>query len=182
MMGVRLQVLRFAVVLTANVPDGVVEANTGYVPWVLGENLGGQVDAWVMEQGLGYYPAMDFFRDRPAAVDPALLLLIDEVSTWCTAYAEREIRRRLSRAFSNVQVTQVRATAFGLPHVRPSRDGAPAALASHYAPNRLKAELLLGSIQKGEADVEPLIRRQLNQWLRGPFEQLEIGSLRQLPG
>ena len=178
-METQLRIIRFQCSVTATVPEGVVEANVGYLPWVLGENLAGQVDAWVMEERFGYYPALEFFRGRQQVVDPALLLLIDEVVRYCTLYLKRESRRRLSRAFSAVDVLQARSTAYGLPHVRPSRGGAPSELAQHYAPNRIKADLVLSSIQKGDFDqAESLARRQLNAWLGNSFSHLEVGGLR----
>jgi hypothetical protein len=102
-----VEVVTIASSLTVTVPEEVVEAQLGYLPWVLGENLAGQVDTYVMEERLGYYPALDYFRDRPEAVDQALLQLIDEVATFCASYARRELRRRLSRVFSNVQIEQL---------------------------------------------------------------------------
>ena len=178
-MSARIEVLTVAASLTVSVPQDVVEQRVGYLPWVLGENLAGQVDAYVMEQGLGYYPALDYFRDHPEAVDPALLLLIDEIATFCAGYARRELRRRLSRAFSSVKIEQAQCSAYTMPRVRPSRSGAPASLAVHYTPATLKMELLLSSIQKGSFDgLEQLSLDKLVTWGREPFETFQVhGSL-----
>lgn len=176
-MAPRIEVITVAASLTVSVPETVVEPNMGYLPWVLGENLAGQVDAWVMEQGMGYYPALDFFRDHPEAVDPALLMLIDEVAIFCADFARRELRRRLSRAFSSVQVEQAQCTAYTMPRVRPTRSGAPAGLAEHYSPNTLKMELLLSSIQKGAFEgLEELTLNKLMRWGREPFEAFQVNG------
>lgn len=176
-MAPRIEVVTVAASLTVTVPETVVEANMGYLPWVLGENLAGQVDAWVMEQGMGYYPALDFFRDHPEAVDPALLMLIDEIATFCATFARRELRRRLSRAFSSVQVEQAQCTAYTMPRVRPTRSGAPAGLAEHYTPSTLKMELLLSSIQKGAFDgLEALTLNKVMRWGREPFEAFQVNG------
>ena len=176
-MSARIEILTVAASLTVTVPQEVVEQNVGYLPWVLGENLAGQVDAYVMEQGLGYYPALDYFRDHPEAVDPALLILIDEVATFCATYARRELRRRLSRAFSTVKIEQAQVTAYTMPRVRPSRSGAPAGLAAHYTPATLKMELLLSSIQKGSFDgLEKLSLDKLVRWGREPFETFQVNG------
>lgn len=178
-MSARIEVLTVAASLTVTVPQTVVEQNVGYLPWVLGENLAGQVDAYVMEQGLGYYPALDFFRDLPEAVDLSLLLLIDEIATYCASYVRRELRRRLSRAFSSIQVEQAQCTAYTLPRVRPSRCGAPGGLAQHFSPDTLKMEVLLSSIQKGAFEgLEEMTRNKLMRWGREPFEHFLVnGSL-----
>jgi len=176
-MSAKIEVLTVAASLTVTVPETVVEQNVGYLPWVLGENLAGQVDAYVMEQRLGYYPAMDFFREHPEAVDPALLLLIDEVATYCASYARRELRRRLARAFSSIQVEQAQCLAYTMPRVRPSRSGAPGGLAAHYSPNTLKMELLLSSIQKGAFEgLEELTLNKLMRWGREPFESFQVNG------
>jgi len=180
-MAAKIEVLTVAASLTVTVPQTVVEQNVGYLPWVLGENLAGQVDAHVMEQGLGYYPAMDFFRDQADAVDPALLLLIDEIATFCASYARRELRRRLSRAFSSMQVEQAQCLAYTMPRVRPSRSGAPGGLAAHYSPNTLKMELLLSSIQKGAFEgLEELTLNKLMRWGREPFESFQVNGAKLL--
>jgi hypothetical protein len=176
-MSARIEVLTVAASLTVTVPQEVVEQNVGYLPWVLGENLAGQVDAYVMEQGLGYYPALDYFRDHPEVVDPALLILIDEVATFCATYARRELRRRLSRAFSTVKIEQAQCTAYTMPRVRSSRSGAPAGLAVHYTPATLKMELLLSSVQKGSFDgLEKLSLDKLVRWGREPFETFQVNG------
>lgn len=174
-MSARIEVITVAASLTVTVPQDVVEQNVGYLPWVLGENLAGQVDAYVMEQGLGYYPALDFFRDLPEAVDPALLVLIDEIATYCANYARRELRRRLSRVFSNIQFEQVQCTAYTMPRVRPARSGAPRHLSEHYCPNSLKMELLLSSIQKEVFEgLEEITLNKLKRWGREPFELFQV--------
>jgi len=176
-MSTKIEVLTVAASLTVTVPEAVVEQNVGYLPWVLGENLAGQVDAYVMEQGLGYYPAMDYFREYPEVVDSALLLLIDEIATYCASYARRELRRRLSRAFSSIQVEQAQCLAYTMPRVRSSRSGAPGALAAHYTPNTLKMELLLSSIQKGAFEgLEELTLNKLMRWGREPFESFQVNG------
>ncbi|MCW9089041.1 MAG: hypothetical protein OQK54_05890 [Gammaproteobacteria bacterium] len=182
-MSPKIEIVTVAASLTVTVPETVVEQNVGYLPWVLGENLAGQVDAWVMEQGLGYYPALDFFRDQPEAVDPALLLLIDEIAIFCAGYARDELRRRLSRAFSNVRIEQAQCTAYTLPRMRPARSGAPAGLAQHYSPGTVKMQLLLSSIQKeGAVDgLEELTLNKLMRWGRKPFEAFQINGSQLLP-
>ncbi len=180
-MSARIEISTVAANLTVSVPQSVVERNVGYLPRVLGENLAGQVDAYVMEKGMGYYPALDFFRDLPDTVDPALLLLIDEIAIYCADYARRELRRRLSRAFSNVRFEQVQCTAYTMPRVRPSRSGAPDALAAHYSPDTLKMELLLSSIRKQAPEgLEILTQNKLRRWGRDPFDAFQVNGARLL--
>lgn len=172
-----VEVVTIASSLTVSVPEEVVEAQVGYLPWVLGENLAGQVDTYVMEEHLGYYPALDYFRDLPDVVDPALLALIDEVATFCASYARRELRRRLSRVFSSVQIEQLQCTAYTMPKMRPNRSNGPMELARHYAPDTLKMELLLGSIQKSRYEgEEKMAMDKVSRFSREPFDFFQLNG------
>lgn len=176
-----IHIERFAAVLKVRVGDDVLEPNIGYLPWVLGENLAGQVDPWVMEQRLGYYPALDFFRDKPQVVDPALLQLIDEMARFGEEYTRRELRRRLRSAFSHVDVERIQLEAFAMPRIRPSQPKSPELLARHYAPSTFRVELLLGMIQRGEVEgVERLVTQRIQQWAKPAFHSLELLNMRLL--
>ncbi|HEY0635521.1 MAG TPA: hypothetical protein VGE00_09065 [Gammaproteobacteria bacterium] len=176
-----IHIVRFATVLKVRVGDEVIEPNMGYLPWVLGENLAGQVDPWVMEQRLGYYPALDFFRDKPQVVDPALLLLIDAMARFGEEYTRRELRRRLRGGFSHVDVERIQVEAFAMPRIRPSQPKSPEELAKHYAPATFRVELLLGMIQRGEVErIERLVASRIQQWAKPAFHTLELLSTRQL--
>ena len=177
------EVVTIASSLTVSVPEEVVEQQVGYLPWVLGENLAGQVDTYVMEERMGYYPALDFFRDYPEAVDQGLLALIDEVASFCASYARRELRQRLSRVFSSVQIEQVQCAAYTMPRMRPNRSNGPMDLAQHYAPDTLKMELLLSSIQKGRfAGEEKMALDKLSRFAREPFAHFQLNGAKVLEG
>lgn len=176
-----VEVITIACSLTVSVPEEVVEAQVGYLPWVLGENLAGQVDTWVMEEQIGYYPALDFFRDYPESVDQALLHLIDEVATFCASYARRELRRRLSRVFSNVQIEQLQCTAYTMPKMRPNRSNGPMELARHYAPDTLKMEFLLSSVQKARFEgEEKMALDRVSRFAREPFAFFQLNGAKLL--
>lgn len=176
-----IHIVRISSVVQVEVGDDVMEASLGYLPWVLGENLAGQVDAWVMEQRLGYYPAIDFFRDKPQVVDPALLQLIDEMGRFGEEYSRRELRRRLRGAFSHVDVERIQLEAYAMPRIRPSQPKSPELLARHYAPATFRVELLLGMIQRGEVDgLQRFINQRIQQWAKPAFESLELLSTRLL--
>ena len=172
---------RVEVGLLVSIPETVVEANLGYLPWLLGENLAGMVDGYVMEQGLGYFPALDFFRNHPEVVDPNLLLLIDEVARYCVEYTQGELRRRLTHAFSHVQVEHPQCTAFSMPRVRPSQPQSPQALAEHYSPNRVKLVLILSSIQRRPIEaIDELALHKVSRNARGAFDDFKLLQARVL--
>ncbi len=176
-----LQIAKVVVGVVVSVPDETVEHNVGYLPWVIGENLAAQVNSYVLEHHLGYYPALDFFRGRNETVDPALLELTDQIALFCTSLARREFRRRLSRSFSAVEVQRVQCIAFTMPRVRPSQSLPPRELARHYAPHRVKLELVVSSIQKDSTgDVRRHSMEKVARWAKEPFERLEVVNARVL--
>lgn len=176
-----VEIITIASSLTVSVPEEVVEQQVGYLPWVLGENLAGQVDTYVMEERLGYYPALDYFRDHPEAVDQALLHLIDEVASFCASYARRELRHRLTRVFSSVQIEQLQCTAYTMPRMRPNRSNGPMELARHYAPDTLKMELLLSSIQKDRFEgEEKMVMDKVSRFAREPFSHFQFNGVKVL--
>jgi hypothetical protein len=161
--------------LTVTIPDQAVELNLGYLPWLLGDSLAAQVDGEVRRARLGYYPAVDFFRRPASGVDPALLPLLDEVARFAVEYARRELRRTLARAFPLFRIPQARCTAYTLPRARPGRPQSVAELGKHYAPSRVKLELILGPVDKiPMCRPEEQVRSQVEQWASGAFVRLEI--------
>lgn len=161
--------------LVVTVPEAVVEKNLGYLPWLLGENLAGRIDPYALEQGLGYYPALALFRDLPEVIDPALLQLNDEVAAFAIFYSQRMIQRHLADLFTTISVEQANCTAFTLPRIRPAQQRAPLLLAEHYAPNRVKLELLLTAIHsKPVADIEQMVLRKISSKGREPFSSMAI--------
>lgn len=140
---------RISVTVVARLAADVVVLNTGFDPQTVGESLAQQVDDYVRRERLSYYPALDFFRGRADAVDPALLTLLDELAGFGSGYAHHELRRRPRPAFAAVQVTQLSVQAYALPRARLRQPDRLAILARHYAPDTLRAELLLSLSRHG---------------------------------
>lgn len=176
-----LQMTRVALGITVTVPEDLVELNMGYLPWVLGDSLAAQVSAEAAERGLGYFPALDYFRRNARQVDPDLITLIDDVSRFCIDFTRRELRRRLSRVFSSVQFERAQCLAYTLPRVRPGQPNAITELGRHYSPDKVRLDLVLSSIQKAATE-EPvsLAIDKVTYWGREPFARFEVNGTRLL--
>jgi len=180
-MGHPVQITRVALGLTVTVPEDIIELNMGYLPWVLGDSLAAQISEEVAARRLGYFPAVDFFREGGGRVDPALIALVDEVGRFCVDFTCRELRRRLSRVFSNVHIAQSQCLTYTLPRVRPSHAQALAELGRHCAPDRVRLDLVLSTIQKVVSE-EPvaLTVRKATHWGSEPFACFEVNGTRLL--
>ena len=85
----------------------------------LGEQLANEVHKQVVESGLGYYPALDYFRDQQNF--PVYLLdAVDEVSSLASEIVAQKISDVLVPIFSNVKIANIQCLAFALPSIRPS--------------------------------------------------------------
>ena len=176
-----VEVVTVASSLTVSVPEELIEQQTGYLPWVLGENLAAHVDTYVMEEHLGYYPALDFFRDYPVVASPSLLAFIDEVAAFCVNFARGELSSRLEHVFSSMQIEQLQCTAYTMPRVRPNRSNGPMDLAQHYAPDTVRVELLLSSIHKGHFEGEErMVMDKISRFAREPFSRFQINSAQRI--
>jgi hypothetical protein len=118
----------------------LVVANIGYQPDYLAMSLAEEIDRYVIERALGYYPALDYLRVN-AAIDPALLLLMEEITSFSAAYSERQLQRYLKPLFTAISFARQRATLYAMPRARPQQRGGREKLAGHLLPTRLQLEI-----------------------------------------
>lgn len=147
----------------------------------LGEQLAGEIHKQVVESGMGYYPALDYFRDQVRF--PAYLLdAVDEVSALAAELATRRISEVLVPIFSNVKVNNIQCLAYALPGIRPGMPAAKTALAKHCTPNLLKFELVVSVLQKSppQEGFKKYADNSVYRWLSEVFETVDITSARLL--
>lgn len=142
-MSVSIKVVPVEVGLELTVPHAVIEAQMGYHPGALGEFLARQVLRMEAKQGLGYFPAFDNYRPFGQAIEPELIVLIDQVADYARRYAEQELQRGLGRVFASVALRHSQLTCYAMPRVLPSQKDAQRRLGEHFAPDTLRMELLL---------------------------------------
>lgn len=145
----------------------------------LGERLAKAVHDATRSEKLGYYPALDYFYQRPG-IDAELLLLANRTAAFVQDYVIQTVREHLAPVFSTVRVQRLQLAAATLPNVRMSQPDALEALARHYQPNAIKIELILTSLHKGPPPpgIEKVAAQKLKWWLRSPFGSIEITDAR----
>ena len=148
-------------------------------PSRVGWELARAIDAYVREQALGYYPALEHFRNV-AVIDKDLLDSADQVSWLMSKLAREEVQIKLRPIFSKVHFQSIQTLAFTMPPVRPNQNNALEKLAEFYTPNTVKLELVLSMIRKdsdtAERKVETYARKMVYRWLRDSFETVEVTS------
>lgn len=174
-----IQFVTVAAHLEVQVPAGVMDRHAAASPEVIGRELATRVDAYVRENGVGYYPALAYFREV-GAIEEGLLEAAANLAWLAGELAREELERRLRQVFSRVDVESIQPVAFTLPQIRPRAPDAVDRLARHYTPDTLRVGLLLTSLQKRPLPLgmEQFVRRTLWRWLRERFAAMDIASAR----
>ena len=106
-------------------------------PRVVGAELALQVDEYVTEHRLGYYPALAFFKEQ-GGVEPELLKAADDIAWFLTNWVQEEVERLLRPLFAQLRFDAVQATAFSMPTARPRGRVGVEALARHFTVDQVR--------------------------------------------
>jgi len=109
-----LGIARVALTLQVVIEQEKLEALLRESDKALGTRLAEQVDAWVREQKLGYYPAIDFLVDQGVIAEGELEALHTLAAT-VRKRVKREVQTRLWPVFSSVHIERTKTIAFRSP-------------------------------------------------------------------
>lgn len=176
-----LHIARIALAAKMTLPPLALERHLPCPPSRIGEELAHQVHEYVLQQALGYYPALGFFQVG-GGIDPALLDAAEQTAWLASRLLQEEVLVKLRAAFSTVRFEASQAIAFTLPLVRPGQADALPALARHYTPDTLRVELLLSLVQRtpDTGSTDKLAEHLVMRWLAPSLRSLEITAARVL--
>ena len=174
-----LHFARIAVTLKLKLPAAALQQYLPVPLESLGLKVARQVDGFVQQRNLGYYPALDFFQLQ-GGVDDYLLSALQEVANLAQGFAATEIESSLQPIFSAVTIGGAQCLAYAMPTVRPGGVDAVEELARHYTPVLLKFEIMVTLIQRQEPPegIERAAKHMVYRWLSEVFEEVEITSAR----
>lgn len=164
--------------VVVQLPEHVFARHLPASPQVVGEALADQVIARVQAERLGYFPALEYFRGQPQALDPDLLDAADNIAWFTCNQARDEIQRKLRPVFSSLSVQGIQALAFTMPSVRPTQLNARRDLIRHFTPDTAKLVLQVNSFQKSE-QTETMAKWATHlayRWLKESFARVEVTS------
>ena len=176
-----LQVIKVELGVKLAVPISTLQKNLPAPIDKLGNQVANEVDKRVARQGLGYYPAIEYFIEQDSF--PTYLLdAMQEVSALTIDIVSNTINDLLVPIFSNVQISNMQCLAFSLPSVRPGKPHALRDLAKHFTPNAVKFELVVSVLQKEKSaeGFEGYADNTVYRWLSEVFEDVQIFSARLL--
>lgn len=147
----------------------------------LGTRLAARVDAWVREQRLGYYPALDFLVEQ-GVVQPEEFEALRALAATIRKRVKRDVQTRLWPVFSSVHIERAQSLTFMLPRLTPGRPEAVTQLAQQYFPNCVRLELLLTSLDKHSRleDVAGFSEQKVMRNLREDFESVSVSAARRI--
>ncbi len=150
-------------------------------PKVVGERLAQDIHNYVMQQQLGYYPALDFFQQQ-GLLDTKLLAVVEDISGVSRQIVCKEIQLKLRTVFSTMRFGVIQTLAFKMPAIRIHEKNAIALLAQHYTPNTLRCELEVSLLRHHEHNkgVEKLAKQILLRRLGTSFEMMQVCAVRRI--
>jgi len=177
-----LQVARFAVSLSARLPDQAFNEIFPSSVSALGKKIAGQVIAYEKQSNLGYFPAINYFRDNPNIIDDYLLDALEQVAEVAVRIATLKTYQLLQPVFSQVMILTQQNMVYGMPHVRPRNDDHEKLLALHYAPNQVKLGMELSLLQKTtpQKELAGAVKKMVLRWLSDTFDDIEVNDVRLL--
>jgi len=172
-----MQVDQISLILRLTVPEEILQRHLNSSPAKAGEELARVIDQYSREHRLGYYPAIEFFRQVPE-IDQGLIENAEQIAWTVSKAAREEVQSRLRPIFSSVKFQSVQTEAFALPPVRPNHPSAQEQLVNHYTPDTVRLELLVSMLRKdndqGGDAAETYARKMIYRWLRGIFENVDV--------
>lgn len=142
----------------------------------MGSALAEQVGNYVRTNKMGYYPALDFFKQNEG-IDKKLLDDAEHLSWQVCEWVQREIRARLREAFSNIHFDQIQSVAYSMPKIRPKMPQASDLLTDHFSPDSVRLTMIASSIERSNINLdgyEKLAVHKLRRWLESAFETIEV--------
>lgn len=174
-----LQLSKIAMAMRLQLPLEAMANHVVASPVVVGENIAQQVDALVKREGLGYYPAIDYFQQH-AGVDAELITALENISWVATNMVRNEIRVRMRPVFSTIQFESLQTIAFTMPTVRPNNKDAVTLLARHFTADTVKINLQATLIQKmtDPQFAEKLAESMAYRWLKPHLADMQVTSVK----
>ena len=164
--------------LDIKIQHQVIEEHVAASPYVVGVELAEQINQYVHENKLGYYPALDYFRDNKF-IDPDLIGTAESIAWLIENLSLESLRTWLRSEFSELSCDSIKAQLFLLPNIRPSHNNVLYSLQHHFTPDHIKATLSGRLITKTNNESELLneCKKSLKSALKGKFAYMDIISI-----
>jgi len=152
---------KVALSIDLKIMHSIIEQHVASSPYVVGIELARQIDFYVREQQLGYYPALDYFHGKDI-VDSDLYNTAESIAWLLENLAQQSLRIRLRPLLSELQFDSTQVQIFVLPHVRPNQSNAIHSLTAHLTPDQLHVSLT-GTLKFGADNENALFKNTIQE-------------------
>ena len=172
---------KVSLTISATLPHAVIQQHVPGSVVDLGKIIAKNIDLYVREHQLGYYPALSYFADTDA-VEAFLLDAVDQVADVVQRLSEQSILDVLIPIFSSVHIDSLRNKVYALPAMRLKDKKVIEKLNRHYCADTISFELQVTLIQREEntESLESKVKKMVMRWLTEVFEEVDITSVRLL--
>ncbi|VAX12997.1 hypothetical protein MNBD_GAMMA24-107 [hydrothermal vent metagenome] len=170
---------KVALSIDLKIMHSIIEEHIAASPYVVGVELARQIDRYVREQKLGYYPALDYFHGRNI-VDSDLYNTAESIAWLLENLTQQTLRTHLRPLLSDLLFDSTQVHIFILPHVRPAQNNAIHSLTTHLTPDHLRVSLK-GMLKFNENDERSLIDKtvyEINNALDKFFSLHDISGIK----
>lgn len=172
------QITHIAISLRIRVLHQKIEQHLPTSPVIVGKELAEQISQFSHENKLGYYPALEYFKDKDVEMD--LLDAAENISIIVCDFIKEELQKYLSDDFTNIHFESLQNIAFTFPTIRFGSSNELHNLASHYSPNHVKVNIIV-TVENEAIDsrsIEKSTRIKILHRLKGRFADLKINSIK----
>ncbi len=165
-----------AVAIRVRVPSRLIENHSVASPYVVGEEFARQVAAYVQDQHMGYYPAMEYFRGQEQ-IDAELFAAVESISWLVVDLVRQNIIASLRVIFNGLQVESIHPVVETLPPIRPGTSNAMRELALHFTPDQVRVNLIARSIRNNPGVSDAVLqqtREKILDCMQGRFASYEV--------
>lgn len=169
---------KLAIGLDLKISHQEIEQHVAASPYVIGVELAEQIDHYVRQQSLGYYPAFDYFRDK-AFLEDELIGTAESIAWLIENMAKEALVSYMRPILAQIEFESLKATLFTLPTVRPTQSNAMHCLKSHFTPDALKITLsgVLKKMPEHEGEIITQAELAITTALKNKFMYLEVTSV-----
>ncbi len=170
---------KIALSIDLKIAHSIIEEHIAASPYVVGVELARQIDRYVREQKLGYYPALDYFHGKDI-IDSDLYNTAESIAWLLENLTQQTLRTHLRPLLSELQFDSTHVQIFILPHIRPGQNNALHNLTAHLTPDHLRVSLK-GTLKYGENDEHSLLNKttyEINNALDELFSLHDINGIK----
>ncbi|VAX06424.1 hypothetical protein MNBD_GAMMA25-1880 [hydrothermal vent metagenome] len=172
---------KISLCIDLKIVHSIIEQHIAASPYVVGIELARQIDRYVREQKLGYYPALEYFQGT-SIVDSDLYNTAESIAWLLENLTQQSLHEYLRSVINEITFDSIHVQIFILPHIRPGQNNATHNLSTHLTPDHLRVSLT-GKLMFGAENKKSLIQKlidELNAALEKHFSLHDVNGIKLL--